>query len=73
MFERQAFEPRGIDAWLRIDQLQILAAGLPQRRIGLGADADPVQARRRRQGSVGLHRDLETGGAPGGDQGVVEL
>ena len=48
--ECQRLEPRRIDAGLRIDQLQLLAAGQRQRRVGLGADADPVDARRRRRG-----------------------
>ena len=50
----------GIAAGLRIDQLQFAArASATSGRVGLGADADPVDAGRRRQGAVGLDRDLE--------------
>src|SRR5438552_74050 len=45
---------------LRKDQLQLVAAAENQVGARFGADANPVDARRRHTGAVGLNRDLET-------------
>ena len=44
MFEGQVLEPIGHGLILWEDQFQFLARGLDDRRVGLGADADPVDA-----------------------------
>ncbi len=58
---------------LRIDQLQLVARRQHQRRGGLRADADPVEAGRRRLRAVGLDRDREAAGVERVDQRGVEL
>ena len=50
----------GFGAGLRIDQLQFIAMLELLFGIRLGADADPVDARRRQQGAVGLDADLKS-------------
>ena len=45
---------------LRPHQLELLALALHPGRTGLGAHANPVNARRRRQAAIGFHGNLET-------------
>ena len=63
----------GLGAFLRVDQLEFVAADQLQRRACLRADADPVQARRGVLGAVGLDRHLEPGGVQRLDRSLVEL
>ncbi len=50
-----------------------LAGRLGQRGLSLRTDADPVNARRRGQGAIGLHGDAETPVLQGCDQGRIQL
>jgi hypothetical protein len=45
---------------LRIDELELVAAPHLERRIGLGTDAHPVEARGQLERAVGLDRHLES-------------
>src|SRR5580658_2243639 len=67
---REAFR---VEALLREDQLQFVAGCQRQRRIRLWADADPVEARWRRDRAIGLDRAGETVRMQGRNQGFVEL
>ena len=53
---------------LREDQLQLVSRAAARIGPGLRADADPVDAGRRRQGAVGLDGDLEAPGVQRVDQ-----
>ena len=73
MREVQMREFIGRRTVLRVDELELLPAFLDQRRPGLGTDADPVDPRRGRQGTIGLDRDFEPGAVQSIDQRPVEL
>ena len=60
MIEREPFVKRGLGPGLRIDELEFVALCHDEPIPGLGADAEPVDARGHRQGAIGLDRDLET-------------
>ena len=60
MVERQIGKAFRHGGSLRIDQLQFIALGQHQRRVRFGADANPVQARRRWLRAIGFHGNLET-------------
>src|SRR5207244_2982436 len=62
-----------VEPLLRYDDLQLVPAGYHERRVGLWADADPVDARRRNDRAVGLDRDLETAPVQRLDQRRIKL
>ena len=71
--EVKLLEAGGLRALLREDELQLVAGGQHQRRVGLGVYANPVDAGRSRLGAVGFDGDLETAGVQRFDQGLVQL
>ena len=64
---------RRLDAGLRINELQLVSASLLEFCAGLGADAEPVDSVRGRDGSVGFDGDLECVRVKGLDQRCVKL
>src|SRR3954454_5841154 len=73
MVELPALELGRIDALLRPHQLQLVAAPLDNLRPRLGADADPVDSRRRRKRSVGFDGNAESAAMQRVDKLAVEL
>jgi hypothetical protein len=55
------------------DQLQLIAPALDDLRPGLGADAQPVDPRHRRQRPVALRRDAKAAPVQGRHQRLVQL
>ncbi len=64
---------RQILASLRYHHFELVTAIHDQRRLGFGADTNPVHARRYRQGAIGFYRDFEFMRMQGIDQCLVEL
>ncbi len=62
VLEGQVLEPIWQGLCLRKDQLQLLPRNLKDRRTGLWADADPIDASGCRYRSVGFHGDFEPPG-----------
>ena len=58
---------------LRINQLQLVSAALHQSCASLGAHANPVQSRRRRNRSIGFHRNLKSARMQRLNQGRIHL
>ena len=73
MPERQLCEALGRCVALWVDELEFIAGGEDQRRLGLGTHAGPVESRRRRLRAVGLHGDLEANRVQLGDRLTVQL
>ena len=73
MAEVPALERLDVDPCLRPDELQFVARALDDVAPRLGADADPVEPRRRFDGAVGLDRDLEAFAMQRVDQRSVDL
>ena len=73
VLEREPLETLRFHPRLGENELQFIALALQKPGAGLGTDADPVDAARRRQRAVGLDRDLEAGVMEGIDQVLVEL
>src|SRR5688500_14641955 len=59
MLEPEPLEALRLGPLLGIDQLELVSAEYHQWRPGLGADAEPVDAMRWSDRSVGLHRHIE--------------
>src|SRR5207245_4071103 len=59
MRESEMLEALGLGTGLREHELQLIAAFHDERRAGLGADADPVDAVRHRLRAVGFNRDAK--------------
>src|SRR2546422_79970 len=59
MGESEMLEALGLGTRLREHELQLIAAFYDERRAGLGADADPVDAVRHRLRAVGFDRDAK--------------
>src|SRR4051812_13081548 len=59
------------DLW--VYELELIAVEQPQRRVRLGADTDPVDARGRQLRSVRLDGDLESARVKRVDQRFIEL
>ena len=70
---REEFRSGGIDARLRINELELVSAVLFEVGAGLGADAKPVDSFRGWDCSVGLNGDFEFLRVKGLDQGRVKL
>ena len=71
--EGQSVELLRLQAVLRVHELQLITAIDEQRRAGLRADGDPVDARNERARAVGLDAHLEPAGVESLDQWRVEL
>src|SRR5579872_7125198 len=73
MIEGKTGEPLGRRIRLRKDQFQFIAAGNFEACARLRADANPIDARRRRQRTVGLDRDPKAAIMQRADESLVEL
>ncbi len=73
MVELKRLKLSGVDRVLRIDKLQLVAFPEAQQSAGLGADADPVEARRDGARTVRLNGDLEAEQMKGVDEGCIDL
>ena len=73
MPEIQVFEPLGLRLFLRVDELEFIAAVKDDRRICLGAHADPIQPLRRGLRAIRFDGHLKSLGMQCVDQWLVEL
>lgn len=73
MLEGQVLEPIRHGLRLGKDQLQLLPEILKKRRIGLCADADPIDAIGCRHRSVGFHGDFEPLSVKGPNEWRIQL
>src|SRR4029079_4418727 len=71
--EGERFEILRCRTWLRIDQFQLMAPAHHEIGSGFRADANPVHARGRIDGAVGLDADLEAARMQRIDEGRVHL
>ena len=73
MLEIQRREALGWRVSLRIHELQLIAATLYDFRFRLGADADPVKARRRFDGAIALDANFKSSRVQCVDQRRIDL
>ena len=63
----------GLGSGLWVDEFQLVALRLHQRRTGFRTDADPIDSLGADPRSIGLDRNLESRRMQAGDQGRVKL
>ena len=73
MAEVEGLQRARIECALRVDELQLIARALNERRASLGAHTDPVDRTRHRQRAVRLDSDLESCFVQRRDQSPVHL